>query len=296
MSRRYLVQSELPFTAPQYGLLSVATPLDLPGVHWQGGMKYEPLCPNADTTYDPCTSGLEDLDDPAEKEPTTEWAVRVSAPFTVRAQIDCSPVGVWDEMPSRVAQALTRAEGRSLEHAFLTGHTTANEEDKTVFPHLAYDGSDEEEGDALLQPAADVISDTPLDIVDAIGAIEEQMGYCYAGTPTLHIPKRLGAALHANQLAQNRSGMKTTESAGSKIALGSGYTGISPDGELEPGVRWIYATGEVFYHRSDVRVFDPVESFDRGVNTLHLMQERTYVIGWDCCLLAVPVIAGTEDS
>jgi hypothetical protein len=55
-------------------------------------------------------------------------------------------------------------------------------------------------------------------------------------------------------------------------------------------VRWIFATGEVFYRRGDIWQPTSVESFNRGNNTVRAMAERTYVLGWDCCLFAVPVL------
>lgn len=294
--KRYLIDNGLPFTAPQYGLLSVATDLDIQDPHWQMGIKYEPLCPSSETTYSTCTSGLdeveEDLDQPAEKEPTTEWAVRASAPFTVRAQINCSPVGVWDQMPERVQQTLIRSEEHALERAFFSGYTDANTDDKTVYPHLAYPGDEISEGDALLQPEVNVITETPQSVRVAVGLIEAAMRDCYPGTPTLHVPLELSTEMR--RISSVRSNMITTF-AGSKVVLGGGYSGNAPDGSSEEGVYWLYATGEVFYNRGQVITYDPVESFDRNVNTLALMTERTYVIGWDCCLMAIPVSTEIEE-
>lgn len=81
-----------------------------------------------------------------------------------------------------------------------------------------------------------------------------------------------------------------TTSAGSKVALGN-YPGTAPNNIEQPGVTWVYATGEVFFQRETTpTVFTNVASLDRSVNTLSVLAERTYVIGWDCCLLAIPII------
>jgi hypothetical protein len=59
----------------------------------------------------------------------------------------------------------------------------------------------------------------------------------------------------------------------------------------------MYATGEVFYVREPTpHSFRPVESFDRNVNTLGMIAERTYAFGWDCCLFAVLVLNGEIEA
>jgi hypothetical protein len=32
------------------------------------------------------------------------------------------------------------------------------------------------------------------------------------------------------------------------------------------------------------------------VNTLSMIAERTYVIGWDCCLMAIPILNGEDTT
>lgn len=296
-AKRLPIDVNLPFTAPQYGLLSTATNLDLQDPHWQMGINYEPLCPHAATTYSVCTSGLDnvedDLADPTAKEATTEWAVRGSTPFTVRTQIDCSPVGVWEEFPERVEQSLTRAEEYAVEQAFWTGLTEGNTDQKVVYPHLAHDGDDIEDNDVLLQPEVTVVSTTPMPIRPAVGLLEAAIRECYPGVATLHVPLALSTEMR--RVARERSGLITTF-AGSKVVLGGGYPGTAPDGSSQAGVYWIYATGEMFYNRGELHTHERVDGLDTDVNTLSLMAERTYVVGWNCCLYAVPVAIETEET
>jgi hypothetical protein len=54
----------------------------------------------------------------------------------------------------------------------------------------------------------------------------------------------------------------------------------------------MYATGAVFYFRGDVMVNPRAESLDRSVNTVKMIAERTYVLGWDCCHFAVQTSLG----
>ena len=58
---------------------------------------------------------------------------------------------------------------------------------------------------------------------------------------------------------------------------------------FDPAVRWIYATPPVFGYRSDVRTFERETTLDRSVNTVKAVAERNYLLGYDCCLVAVPV-------
>lgn len=292
MSRgRFLIGDPLPFTAPQYDLLSTATELDVGNSKWKMGVTWEPLCPDTDATYDPCTAVVDgdpvvSAPDPDLKAETTQWDVRGAVPFTAYAEIDCSPVGVYDQLSNRTQQALTRAETRSVEQAFWSGVAGSNTAE-TVFPHLAAD-STVIDGQDLLQEPATVVTSTPQPIEVAIGMMEDAFRDCYPGTATLHVPLRFGSLLSNDSLVTARGGTLTTL-AGSKVVLGGGYLGTAPDGTDTAGAEWIYATGEVFYMRGGIERFDLEESINRSDNTVKAITERTYVVGWDCCLFAIPV-------
>lgn len=294
--RQLLDSGMIPFTLPGYDLLSTATQLDIPEARWRMGLTWEPLCPEAGGTYDPCVAvvdgddGAEQAPTPSDKSATTEWQIRGAVPFTAYSQIDCSPVGAWDNLSSRNQQALIRSESRFVESAFWTGQAETGGP-VTVYPHLASD-TEFSDGD-LLQPAATTVTATAQDIVTAIGMLEAAMRECYPGTATLHMPIRLAALAAAEGLIAPRSGIMYTTSTGSKVVIGS-YPGTAPDGSTPPdGTTWMYATGEVFFVRERTpHSFRPAESFDRSVNTLSMLAERTYLVGWDCCLLAIPVENG----
>lgn len=302
MSRgRELVGDVIPFTSPPYGLLSPATTqLDLPGRKWRLGIVWEPLCPQADGTINPCATLPVD-DEPREasdKAATTEWDVRGATPFTAYASIECSAPGMWEVLPASVRAALTRSEETFIEHAFWTGNAAFDSDpgtDGAVLPHLASD-TEVIDGQDLMQPAATVVTDVPQPIAVAIGMLESAMAECYHGVATLHVPLRLGALMARDNLLDTRGGTARTPT-GSKIVLGAGYPGTAPDGTSEDGVSWIFATGEVFYQRAEAQdIGTRVESLDRSDNTVRLITERDYVIGWDCCLLAIPVIDEAEET
>lgn len=296
MSRgRFLIGSgALPFTAPSFDLLSTATQLDLPDTRWKMGIVWEPLCPESTGTYDPCTAivdnagAAEPAPAPPVKAATTEWQIRGATPFTAYSRIDCSPVGQWDQLSETNQQALIRSESRFVETAFWTGVAGGQ---TVVFPHLAADTA-MSDGEDLLQPAATVVTATPQNIATGIGMLEDAMRDCYPGVATLHMPIRLAALAAEAYLLTSRAGRMFTTSLGSKVVIGD-YPGTAPDGSSAEGVTWMYATGEVFYARDrEPTRFRAVDAFDHAVNTVEMLAERTYVIGWDCCLLAIPIDNG----
>lgn len=298
---RLTIGDVIPFTAPQYGLLSTATELNIADAHWRLGITWEPLCPESHGTYDPCitvtSDGVTEAPPPEDKSESTVWQVRGATPFTVYSQIDCSPVGMWEQLPERNRQALLRSEASTVETIFWTGiaDTEAGTPQETVFPHLASDDEifADDQSPILLQSPATQVTTTPQEIVIALGMLEDAMRDCYPGVPTIHMPIRLAAIAVDHHLIEPRNGIMRTVSTGAKVVIGD-YPGTAPDGTEPPAnTTWMYATGEVFYIREpQPHTFRPVESFDRNVNTLSMIAERTYVIGWDCCLLAIPVLNG----
>jgi hypothetical protein len=158
-----------------------------------------------------------------------------------------------------------------------------------VFPHLAANAvlREPEAGGATLQEAATVVA-TALNPVDALSELEGAIGACYDGVATIHAPRKLLPRLAAQGVVKAQGGLITTI-LGTKVVAGRGYPGTGPTGADVADQSWMYATGEVFYRRGDVVQPTDRESFDRARNTMKALAERTYVIGWDCCVLTVPV-------
>lgn len=287
-------QTALPFTTAPYSLLSTATQLDLPDARWRMGLTWEPLCPESSGTYDPCSAIIDNAGTaasaptPPAKSATTDWQVRGATPFTAYSRIDCAPVGQWDQLTEVNQQALIRSETRFVETAFWSGIAGGQE---VVFPHLAAD-STVVDGEDLLQMPATVVTSVPQDPYVGLAMLEDAVRDCYPGIATIHMPIRIAALLVTVNLMEPRGGIMYTRSINSKVVVGD-FPGTAPDGTSTPGVTWIYATGEVFYVRDrEPRVFSAAETFDRNVNTMQVLAERTYVIGWDCCLFAIPIRNG----
>lgn len=285
----------LPFTSPSFGLLSPATTqLDLVGTQWRLGMQWQATCPDADGTYGDCLL-IDETPAPGPKGETWDWETRGATPVTIYSRIDCAPVGEWSELSPRNQQALIRSEERELERIFFTGEAVEGSGNITVFPHLAATTA-VVDGDDIVQPELTVVTAIPQTIEVGIGMLEDAMRDCYPGVATLHVPIRLASLMAEAVLLSPRAGTMFTSSVGSKVIFGN-YPGTSPEGVDTPGITWVYATGEVFYQREAApHTFTAVESFDRDVNTLSMIAERTYVIGWDCCLLAIPILNGEDTT
>lgn len=285
------------FTPRDVGrLLSVVQPrFGVPDPHWRNGVVYSPTCGGADTTYDPCIAIDEDGDqvpEPPAKEPTAAKVKRGATPVTVRAQMDCNPVGFWEEAQERAEDALARAEGWQVEQAFWTGVTA---DQTTVFPHLAADAELVDEHDVVLQQPATIVGGPgAVDVAEGMGVLEQALADCYHGVGVIHVPESLVPVLaDAKQIVKDGQRYRTWN--GNLVAAGAGYPGTGPDGSAPPaGATWMYATGAIFAYRSQPHVTRapedaPGEAFDRNSNTVKMHAERTYVLGWDCCLLAVLV-------
>lgn len=299
------------FTPLRFGLLSTATDRtpDAPD-HWRTGVTWQSHCPDADGTYDPCLVEARDfpdgtatgpVNDPDPKQETdgsldvedeqASLFLRGATPFTIYNRQDCSPVGFWDRAQDLGTQALVRVENYQVERIFESGVAQNTGGQETAFPHLRADAGLVDDTGATLQTAAQVVTSNPVDIVEGIARLQAALAECYHGRGVIHVPAVLAPELMAHTLTV-RSGDRLETQLGNRVAIGTGYTGIGPAGQIAPDVAWVYATGAVFYYRSDIRVNQLVDSLARSHNTLQMIAERTYVLGWDCCHLAIPVHIG----
>src|SRR5215510_135416 len=293
------------FTPRPYGLWSVLGGNDRSNTgdnRWRMGVTYEVWCPTAASTYDPCVavsgvSGVGVVGNPPAKAATFSRLQRSATPFTIYDEIDCAPVGNWEQAKARAVDALTRSEMRQVEAAFATGLTGGQ---VTAYPHLAANIPLAQDG-STLQTAATTLSSTPVDVVEAFARLESALASCYDGVGVLHLPAAV-VAIAASNFELDRRGNQLYSPGGHLIAAGAGYPGTSPAGTAPAtGTVWLYATGALFGYRSDIFVHDPVAALDRSVDTVKMIAERTYLLGWDCCHFAIPVslggtVSGTFDS
>jgi hypothetical protein len=279
-------------TAP-FGLFSAINWAPSGDAHWQGGVQYDADCTAVGVTSSPCISGAPESSI-LTKAVTWSHNTRGARPFTVFDRVDCSaPGGGWENDAQRASMALTRSAPTQVEATFWSGSSGLG---APVFPNLTSTGPIlDSTGRITLQPSSVLISGTPLDLTEGLGRLETALGNCYDGVGVIHIPDTLGPALSARNLCYVRGNRLVTYN-GNIIVLGRGYTGTGPDGSSFPGGLWLRATSQLFGYRSAVRTYQNIESFDRSTNTVKMIAEQTFLIGWTCCLAGVLVTAGGEQA
>lgn len=303
--RVYVANPE--FTPLPFGLLSslklfTRTPDD---EHWRMGVNYEPICAQGGSTYDMCFAvsgtGAAPVSAPTAKTATTTIGRRGATSFTVYARVDCSAPGFWEQSNMVADRALTQSEQWQVENAFWTGLAGGQ---SVVFPHLAANAEIVDNG-IILQTSATIVSGgvtAALDPVEALGFLEAELANCYDGVGVIHAPRVLLPAMaNADILIRENDYYRT--SGGNIIVFGAGYTGSSPSGSTASGSVWMYATGAMFVYQSSSQILSVLpergrgyNSFDPSSNSVGAISERTYVIGWDCCHLAVNVSTGGMEA
>lgn len=282
------------FSSLPHGLWEVAAKPTAPS-HWQHGVTWIERCPTGATTYDEClaVTGTDAPPAPPTKSDNVDQTFRGATAFTVYARFDCSPIGLGtDEINSVARDALERIESRQVETAFWTG--TAGGQ-SVVFPRLAASTEVLDSDGIVLQSAASVCI-TGADIAHGLGELEQCLADCYAGQGVIHVPASVLPTMDAWGLVQARGDRLVTR-AGNRVVVGGGYPGTGPAGQAAAaGTSWIYATGAVFGYRGSVFATRLAQSFDRAENSIQMLAERTYVLGFECCLLAALVNLGVPDS
>lgn len=292
------------FTPSPFGLLTTVEFPTVEGVHWQNGITYAPLCSQSDgtlgdTTYDAClaVTGAGSPPPAAALTGNVSRVIRGATSFVVYAEFDCATVGN-EQAQAEAEKAMSMAETSQVENAFWTGLAGGQQ---VVYPHLAANAQVLDAGGVLLQTAAvnvtgagagGVVGDL-LNIETALGLLEGALANCYGGIGVIHVPEMLVPTMDAWGIIRSVGPVMKTLN-GNKVAVGAGYPGTAPDGATRGGnTTWMYATGNVIAFRSNVRVrAQGAAALDRATNTIKMIAERTYVLGWDCCHFAVNTALG----
>lgn len=291
-TRRKTVAAPL-VTPESFTLLDYVQWVDDTDPHWQNGITYPAVCGGASTTYDICVDSPVVTGSNPTKADTADRIWRGATPFAIYTEIDCSPVGWWDDAENNVNEALRRYEHLEVERTFWTG--TVHGDANIAMPHLAANSVTLDSSDSLitLQTAATVAVTGTFDVVEGLGILEQQLASCYGAQGLIYVTIPVFDELVNELLVFQRNGLWYT-AKGNKVVPGSGFTGTAPDGTAAPtGTSWMYATGALMGYRTPPkRVAMRQDSFDRAINTLKLIVERVYVLGWDCCHTAVRVSSG----
>lgn len=284
------------FVPRQFGLLSTVDVRIESDPHWLNGVWWQQTC-DIGGLYAAvhCVTGLG-----ATKGANVEREAYAAHPTIVLVEIECSAVG-YDpaEQNQDALDALARVEEYQLESAFWTG--TAGAVTNAVYPHLAsnaqvLDSAFSASQSVVVQLAATNVSASglALDIAEGLGRLEDALGDCVPGQGVIHMTLTLADIAQSRGLLIERNGRKYTV-AGNRVVIGAGYPGTSPTGTTVAGVHYMYATGPVFVIRGDPAVLGEArvsDRFDLATNTMHTIAERTFVVGYACCLFTVPISLG----
>lgn len=270
--------------ASPYGLFSVAQLPTENGGHWQLGVRTEvATCAPSGVTTDSCAvtgTGI--------KVQIDAMSTLGATPFTVYSIPTCSTVGFMDLARQYATDALISGEQRAVEREFWTGANGTT-------PHLAANAQILSSDGTVEQSAATVVvsGGASVDPTEAMALLEDALGWCYGAEGVLHAPPSVVAHWQARGLVR-REGSSLRSPANHQIVSGAGYPGTGPDGSLPAVSRWVYATGAVQLRRGpiEVRGSSSGEVVDRSKNDVMYVAERTYVINWECCHLAIPVKIG----
>jgi hypothetical protein len=258
--------------------------------HQKLGVQFTPeTCALPLQTSTACLTGIGST-----KQATGSLPSRGADSFAVYTWLDCSPVGLeggFAELKRRTLEAHNRNAPTIVERVFWTGG------DFNTYQHIAEDTAVSETvgGSTVnLQTAATTLVTGAVDVVEAVGRLEQAMAECYGGTPLLHVPRGAVAHLAANHQVAPK-GPKLVTAAGSVVVPAPGYTGSSPAGVAPTGgVYWFYATGAVKMLQSEPRAVapDPNQFVTRNVNDATYIVEQRFTLAWDCCHFAIPVSLG----
>lgn len=291
--KRLIVNPPL-VTPPAFTLLDYVQWVDSSDPHWKAGITYEAICGSTDRTLDYCVVSGSGTTNPT-KVATAAKSFRGALPFTVYAEIDCAPVGFWDNAEDNVRRIMARTEHWDVERAFWTGTVGLGVAGTPVMPHLAANAAvvDSVETNITLQTAATVAVTGTLDVVEGLAALEQYLEDCYGAQGLIYVTLPVFETM-ISQYLLTRNGPRWQTAKGNWVVPGGGFPGTSPAGAAPAaGTAWMYATGALMGYRSNIRdVATMEESFNHLVNTASFIVERTYVLGWDCCHAAVLVSTG----
>lgn len=259
--------------------------------HQKLGVQYTPdTCAFPLETSATCVSGIG-----ATKVATGSIPNRGADSFVVYTWLDCSLVGMGPDEVENLKQRTLRAHENNaqtvVETVFWTGGSF------NTVQHLAEDTAVSETvgGSTVnLQTLATVIVTGAVDVVEAVGRLEQAMASCYGGTPLIHMQRGVAVHLAANHILEKK-GPRLLTPLGSVVVAAPGYTGSSPAGVAPTnGTSWLYATGSVKMLQSEPQFTagNASELLLRATNDSVLIVEQRFTFAWDCCHFAIPVSLG----
>lgn len=271
-------------TPNRWGLLDVVEPTTPEDGHWEGGITWDNnFCTDINSTVGFCPIP-EDGSNP--KTAHRDFEACCADPFILYGSYNCPPPGRSAEEAFTIAkERLFIKEGRAAETVFWTGLTDGGTD---INPCLAFGNNTCE------NPPIDLTAEAgPVGVVASIGVLESALGECSPGVGLIHANYGLASFLTSHRLIYQDENDGLITITGQKIVLGQGYPGTGPGNiPATPGTTWVFATGPMVVWRSEV--FLTPERFTEGamdfkLNNVKVYAERTYAVGWSCCLFAIQV-------
>lgn len=249
-----------PIVAPlRGGLLSVAVIDPVWEDHFGFGISYESyLCGTGSVVPAPCLAVAPGIVFDTGPKDFTGATVGTGWPFAIYAGVECDLFG--RPYTSAAAAKLAGSEEYLVSRAFY----------ELTFLGNAF-GTPVQTANTLPSTAV------PADLAEIIGELEEYAALNYAGTPTLHMNRRVAAVAFAAQYLESDplSGTVMTKQ-GTPVANAPGY----PDGI-------VFITGQVNLWRAAVSTYDVDAVIS---NTAMTLAERLYVASTECVLAYAGVI------
>lgn len=264
----------------RYGLLTVAKPTTPEDGHWEGGITWnDDLCSGIHSTTEYCPIPVSGF---TPKILDRDFQSCCADPFTIYASFDCPPIGhTASDAFSTAKKRLLIREEREVEKVFWTGIA---EDGANVNPSLAFGNS--ECGSAPIDLTS---AGGPVGVIASMAVLESALGDCAPGTGVVHANFGLASFLAANSLI-TKSDDQWYSVTGQRLAIGAGYPGTGPGGiAATAGTTWIFATGPLVIYRSEVFLTPErfADAMDAKINSVQVYAERTYAVGWSCCLFCI---------
>lgn len=192
-------------------------------------------------------------------------------PFVVYSSITCSPVGMTDQqLQTYLSDQLIANEQAKVESVF-------SDQSCGQAPGLANNAS------------VTTVTAAAVDPVESLSLLENGLAAVYGQVGVIHVPIIMAAYysnLHLTERYDANERCWYTH-AGNKVVFGN-YSGKTPAGAAPTADQvYVYATGQVTVWRdSEVFTTDRAMTLQRTNNKVTAVMERTYVVSFECAVLA----------
>lgn len=272
-----------PVSPPVIGLLQTIRPIVRGEGEWEAGITFQPsLCAGATMLDKACGADTE-------ISPDTFPAPVTHQPTVAVTSGKCSTLGGLPraEIPARIRQALELSQGSAIERELETGDLAQAASNDNQYLAGGSPGFEN------LTPGANASSPG----MYALSALQEFLGACASGGQRgmIHAPRRV-ITLWASMNLIRQEGNLLLDHYDNLIVAGGGYTGVSPEGDVDTtgATGWAYATGMVDVYLGPIRILPSEDLVAEAVtlrrNEMIWVAERSVAPVFDpCCHAGINV-------